>query len=79
MKVLWKMLWDKASGMSEHGMLMEPNLEGRVRVTPCLSHCSSAVKRQHDQDNSYKRKYLTGGGGLAYSFRRLVHYHHGRK
>jgi hypothetical protein len=53
----------QASGMSEHGMLMKQNLEGRIRVTPCLSHCSIAVKRHHDQGNSYKRKYLTGGWG----------------
>lgn len=26
----------------------------------CLSHCSIAVKRHHDQGNSYKRKHLIG-------------------
>ncbi|MGE9642044.1 hypothetical protein ACQP3J_33940, partial [Escherichia coli] len=26
-----------------------------------LSHCSLAVKRNHDHGNSYKRKFLNGG------------------
>jgi hypothetical protein len=32
-----------------------------VKVTLCLSHCSIAVKRHLDHNNSYKRKHLTGG------------------
>jgi hypothetical protein len=40
-----------------------------------LVRVSIAVKRQHDQDNSYKGKQL----GLAYSFRGSVHYHPGGK
>jgi hypothetical protein len=35
------------------------------------------------QGNSHNGRHLTGlcegGGGLTYSFRDLVHYHHGRK
>jgi hypothetical protein len=42
-----------------------------------LSHCSSAVKSHHDQGNFYKRKH--SAGGMAYSFRELVRYHHGGK
>jgi hypothetical protein len=34
------------------------------------------VKRHYDQGNSYKRRHFTG---VVYSFRGLVHYHHGRK
>ena len=34
------------------------------------------MKRQHDHSNSYRGKNPLG---LAYSFRGLVHYHHGRK
>jgi hypothetical protein len=30
-------------------------------IIGCLSHCSVAVKRHHDQSNYHKRKYLTGG------------------
>ena len=36
---------------------------------------SVAVKRCHDQSNSYKEKHLIEVA--AYSFRGLVHYHHG--
>jgi hypothetical protein len=40
-----------------------------------LSYGFSAVKRHHNQDNSYKdNTYL----GLAYRFRGSVHYHQGR-
>ena len=35
---------------------------------------SIAVKRYYDHSNSYKGKYLIG---VAYSFRGVVHYHHG--
>jgi hypothetical protein len=35
-----------------------------------------AVKRHHDQGNSYKIKHLTGTG---LQFRGLVHYYHVRK
>ena len=31
------------------------------RIAWCLRHCSVAVKLQHDQGNSYERKYLVGG------------------
>jgi hypothetical protein len=34
-----------------------------------------AVKRHHDHGNSYKNKHVIGN----YSFRVLVHYHHGGK
>jgi hypothetical protein len=34
-----------------------------------------AMKRHHDQSNSYKEKHL----GMDYGFRGLVHYHHVRK
>ena len=34
---------------------------GWILHSGCLSHCSIAVKRHYDQDNSYKRKHLTGG------------------
>jgi hypothetical protein len=40
-----------------------------------LSQGFTAVKRPHDQGNSYKNLSL----GLAYSFRDSIHYHHGRK
>jgi hypothetical protein len=45
----------------------------------CLSHCSIAVKRFLDHDNSNKRKHLIGR--LDYNYRGLVYYHggeHGR-
>ena len=35
------------------------------------------MKRHHDQGNSYKTNHLVGK--LAYSFRGLVHDHHGGK
>ena len=37
---------------------------------------SIAVKRHHDQSNSYKGKHLTGAG---LQFRSLVHCHYGGK
>lgn len=40
----------------------------------CFSHCSVAVKRQHDQGNSYKRNHLTG---TFFTFRGVVHHHGG--
>jgi hypothetical protein len=40
-----------------------------------LVRLSIAVKRRHDQGNSYKGQHLIG----AYSFRGSVHYHHSRK
>jgi hypothetical protein len=44
-------------------------------IIQCLRAFIS-VKRYHDHNNFYKENiYL----GLAYSFRGLVHYHHGRK
>lgn len=35
---------------------------GRMKlgVRMCLSHCSIAVQRHRDHDDSYKRKHLTG-------------------
>jgi hypothetical protein len=44
-------------------------------VTWCLSQCSIAVKRHYDQKQLLQKKALIWG--LAYSFRDLVHYHHG--
>ena len=41
----------------------------------CLSQCSIAVKRHHDQDLIKEAIDL----GLAYSFRGLVHYQRDRK
>ena len=41
----------------------------------CLSLSFIAVKRHHDHSNSYKGERLKLG--LAYSFRGLVHCHHG--
>ena len=40
---------------------------------PLFVGVSNTVKRYHDHNNSYKRKYLTGAG-LRY--RGLVHHHH---
>ena len=40
-----------------------------------LSHCYTAVKRHHDQDNAYERKHLIG---TCLQFP-LVHYHHSRE
>lgn len=39
----------------------------------CLSQCSVAVKRYHDQDNSHNKKHLIGG----LQVQRCVHYDHG--
>lgn len=50
-----KMPWDAlgpVSGVSEHGVLMEPKLELRAVVTPCLSRCYIALRRHHDKDAS---------------------------
>jgi hypothetical protein len=47
-----------------------------IQFSACLGQHAIAVKRHHGQGNSYKRKSLMG---LAYSFRGLVHNHHGRK
>jgi hypothetical protein len=41
-----------------------------------LVRVSTAVKRHHDQGNSYKGQQLIGS---PYSFRDSVHYYHGRK
>jgi hypothetical protein len=43
-------------------------------VLRCLSNCFIAVKRHHDQGNSYKREHLIGA---CIEFQRLVHYHYG--
>lgn len=49
---------------------------GRIHsLCPCL-RASIAVERYHDQNNSYKGKYLTVAG---LQFRGLVHYFHGGK
>jgi hypothetical protein len=40
----------------------------------CLSHCSVAVKRHHDQGYLQEKVF---NWGLAYSFRGLVYGHHG--
>lgn len=45
-------------------------------VNRCLSYGSIAVRRRRDQDNSYKRKHLTGA---CRHFRGSVHDHPGRK
>lgn len=37
----------------------------------CLSQCSTAVKRHHDDENSYKREPLTGAGLLFQRFSSL--------
>ena len=47
-----------------------------ISVEKYISQCYIAVKRHHDQGSSYKRKQQLE---LVYSFRGLVHYHHGRK
>lgn len=31
----------------------------------CLSHCSIAVTRHHDQGNSYKERHVTGGSEVS--------------
>jgi hypothetical protein len=43
--------------------------------SPCLSQ-RSVVKSHHDHGNSYKKSIKLG---LAYSFRGLVHFYHGRE
>jgi hypothetical protein len=43
----------------------------------CLNFCSTAVKRHHNQGNSYKKKAFSWG--FAYSFRDLIHYYHSRE
>ena len=47
----------------------------RKHSVTVLVRVSIAVKRQHDPDNSYKGKCLIV---MAYIFRGLVYYHHGR-
>ena len=42
-----------------------------------LVRVSIAVKKCHDHSNSYKGKHLTKA--VAYGFRGLVHYLHGRE
>jgi hypothetical protein len=44
-------------------------------MQPVLVRVSIAVKRHHDQANSYKEQQL----GLAFRFRASVHYHQDRK
>lgn len=44
-------------------------------VMACLSQCSVAMKRDHDQGNSYKECIFNSGP--ADTFRGLVRYHHG--
>ena len=44
--------------------------------TSVLVGASIAVKKQHDQGNSYKGQYFIGAG---LQFSDLVHYHHGGK
>lgn len=45
----------------------------------CLGKCSSiAVGRHNDQGRSHKKKTFNGGG-VAYSFRGLVYFHHDRE
>lgn len=39
----------------------------------CLSQCSVAIKRYHDQDKSDNKKHLIGG----LQVQRCVHYYHG--
>lgn len=57
----------QASGVSEHGTSMEPDLEGRVRVTPCLSHCSTAAKGPRPCPRQlYESKHLTEGARLRF-------------
>ena len=41
----------------------------------CLSQCSVAIKRYHDQDKSDNKKHLIGG----LQVQRCVHYYHGLK
>ena len=48
--------------------------EMRTERLHCLSHCSTAVKRHHGHDNSYKGKLLIEAG---LQFRGLILYHHG--
>lgn len=55
----------QASGVSEHGTSMEPDLGGRVRVTPCLSHWSTAAKgRRPCPRQLYESRHLTEGARL---------------
>ena len=42
----------------------------------CLSYCSFAVKRHHDEGSLYKKAL---NWGLSCSFSRLMHGHHDRK
>ena len=45
----------------------------------CLTYffrVPDAIKKHHDQGNSYQGRYLIR---LVYRFRGLVHYHHGKK
>lgn len=51
------------------------NLQGKHQDA-FLSQCSVIVRRHHDHYNSSKGKRLIG---VSYSFRGLVHGHHGRK
>lgn len=48
-----------------------------IPIIYCLSHCSMAVKRHHDQGNSYRIKCLISK--LTWIFRVLVPGHHGRE
>jgi hypothetical protein len=45
-------------------------------ISHVLVRISIAVKRNHDQGDSYKGHCLIGA---AYRFKGSVHYHHGRK
>jgi hypothetical protein len=36
-------------------------LELELQILGCLGHCSIAVRRHHDNSNSYERKHLIKG------------------
>ena len=70
--------WEGTVGISqgfENLKVCPSNIFPPARPFPRLSHCSIAVKRHHNQGNSYKWKHLTGS--LLKRFRTLVQYHHG--